>query len=46
MKRVLITGQVSVPCRYVSPGGLPGRTLAACVVLSGAGRAVRGCVLG
>lgn len=34
MTRVLITAQVSLPCQNLSPAGVPGRTLAGCVLLS------------
>ena len=37
MTRVLITGQVSVPCRNLPAVGVPGRTIAGCVLLSGSG---------
>jgi uncharacterized protein YggU (UPF0235/DUF167 family) len=35
--RVLISGQVSLPCQNLPPAGVPGRTLAGCVLLSGSG---------
>jgi hypothetical protein len=35
--RVLISGQVSLPCQNLPPTGVPGRTLAGCGLLSGSG---------
>jgi hypothetical protein len=35
--RVVISGLVSVPGQNLPPAGVPGRTLAGCVLLSGSG---------